>query len=229
MSTAFAGPWSCLPESLTPWMYVLQLNLCRSKVMRKLSLDVIESMGHTRMTPVQASTIPLFMKHKDVVVEAVTGSGKTLAFVIPVLEKLIRRERKLGKNDIGALIISPTRCEHFIRVKQVIGQQQSLRELATQIHGIFSAFLSAQVVSQKSLDLDETPILEYPPPLLLVSSNQSSPAQDLERFISSGSDIIVGTPGRIEEFLLGKGRSVVNVKELEVLVLDEADRYVVTT
>lgn len=66
-------------------------------------------MGHTQMTPVQASTIPLFMKHKDVVVEAVTGSGKTLAFVIPVLERLIRREARLRKNEIGALIISPTR------------------------------------------------------------------------------------------------------------------------
>ena len=73
------------------------------------SLDVIQSMGHTRMTPVQASTIPLFMKHKDVVVEAVTGSGKTLAFVIPILERLIRRESKLRTNEIGALIISPTR------------------------------------------------------------------------------------------------------------------------
>lgn len=42
----------------------------------------------------------------------------------------------------------------------------------------------------------------------------------------TGADIVVGTPGRIEEFLLGKGRDVVSVKELEVLVLDEADRYV---
>jgi len=66
-------------------------------------------MGHTQMTPVQASTIPLFMKHKDVVVEAVTGSGKTLAFVIPILERLIRRQSKLRKNEVGALIISPTR------------------------------------------------------------------------------------------------------------------------
>ena len=66
-------------------------------------------MGHTHMTPVQASTIPLFMRNKDVVVEAVTGSGKTLAFVIPILEKLIRREEKLKKNEIGALVISPTR------------------------------------------------------------------------------------------------------------------------
>lgn len=62
------------------------------------------------MTPVQASTIPLFMKNKDVVVEAVTGSGKTLAFVIPVIERLIRRDTRLKKHEIGALIISPTRC-----------------------------------------------------------------------------------------------------------------------
>jgi ATP-dependent RNA helicase DDX55/SPB4 len=74
-----------------------------------LSLDVVQSMGHTQMTPVQASTIPLFMKNKDVVVEAVTGSGKTLAFVIPTLERIIRRERKFRRNEIGALIISPTR------------------------------------------------------------------------------------------------------------------------
>jgi len=66
-------------------------------------------MGHSQMTPVQAAAIPLFMQHKDVVVEAVTGSGKTLTFVIPILEKLIRRERRLGPNQIGALIISPTR------------------------------------------------------------------------------------------------------------------------
>lgn len=50
------------------------------------------------------------MKNKDVVVEAVTGSGKTLAFVIPVIERLIRRDTRLKKHEIGALIISPTRC-----------------------------------------------------------------------------------------------------------------------
>lgn len=80
----------------------------------------------------------------------------------------------------------------------------------------------------QSENTDETPSPEHPPPLLLVSSNQSSPAQDVERFISYSANIVIGTPGRIEEFLLGRGRSVVNVKELEVLVLDEADRYVLS-
>jgi len=72
---------------------------------------------------------------------------------------------------------------------------------------------------------DGTESTEYPPALLLVSDTHSTPADDLKRFADINADIIIGTPGRIEEFLLGKGRDVVNVKELEVLVLDEADRY----
>ena len=45
--------------------------------------------------------------------EAVTGSGKALAFVIPILEKLIRRERRSGPNQIGALItyVSSIDCQ----------------------------------------------------------------------------------------------------------------------
>ncbi|KAK7023996.1 RNA helicase [Favolaschia claudopus] len=188
-SNAFGGAWATLPTSLTPWI-----------------LDVIQSLGHTQMTPVQASTIPLFMQHKDVVVEAVTGSGKTLAFVIPLLERLIRRERKLRKNELGALIISPT------------------RELATQIHSVVSLFLSAQPRPPPADDNSEPPDPKYPAALLLISSDKSSPAHDVQRFTESGADIVIGTPGRVEEFLLGKGKNAVSVKELEVLVLDEADR-----
>ncbi|THH31153.1 hypothetical protein EUX98_g3039 [Antrodiella citrinella] len=155
------------------------------------------------------------MKNKDVVVEAVTGSGKTLAFVIPILERLIRREHKLRKNEIGALVISPT------------------RELANQIHSVFSLFLNSQpsmrgaspltVFSSGPTEELTEPEREYPDPLLLVSSN-SSPADDIKRFLATKANIVIGTPGRVEEFLLGQGKNVVNVKELEVLVLDEADR-----
>ena len=63
-------------------------------------------------------------------------------------------------------------------------------------------------------------------PLLLVSGTSSTPAQDVSRFLETGADIVIGTPGRIEEFLLGRGGNAVSVKELEVLVLDEADRSV---
>ncbi|KIO26431.1 hypothetical protein M407DRAFT_74493 [Tulasnella calospora MUT 4182] len=203
---SIAGAWTGLNPPLTPWI-----------------LDVVTSMGFGQMTPVQASVIPLFMKNKDVIVEAVTGSGKTLAFVIPIIERLIRREKKLKRNEVGALIISPT------------------RELATQIHSIFSLFLNSQpsLVSPPSpspppqsdqppsrpVTPPPPPAPEYPPPLLLVSGQESSNQNDIVRFLETGADIVVGTPGRIEEFLLSaRGRKAVDVKSIEVLVLDEADR-----
>lgn len=55
-------------------------------------------------------------------------------------------------------------------------------------------------------------------------SSESSPAQDVQNFLNTGADIVIGTPGRIEEFISGKGKNVVSTKELEILVLDEADR-----
>ena len=85
---------------------------------------------------------------------------------------------------------------------------------------MFALFLNSQPQSKDGSE----PL--YPEPLLLISSDRSSPGQDVQRFLSTGSDIVVGTPGRIEEFLLGKGRYSVNVKELEVLIMDEADRSI---
>ncbi|KAI0089434.1 DEAD-domain-containing protein [Irpex rosettiformis] len=60
------------------------------------------------MTDIQAKSLPISLKGKDVLGAARTGSGKTLAFLVPVLEMLYRR--KWGAQDgLGALIISPTR------------------------------------------------------------------------------------------------------------------------
>lgn len=60
------------------------------------------------MTEIQAQSIPVCLKGKDVLGAARTGSGKTLSFLIPVLEILYRK--KWGPQDgLGALIISPTR------------------------------------------------------------------------------------------------------------------------
>ena len=54
--------------------------------------------------------MPLF---QDVSAEAVTGSGKTLAFVVPVVEmiaeKMKSRSDPVGRRDVLALIVSPTR------------------------------------------------------------------------------------------------------------------------
>lgn len=56
-------------------------------------------------TAVQAATIPFAMDGKDVLATAQTGTGKTLAFLVPIIEKLTRR----NVAGIGALVLVPTR------------------------------------------------------------------------------------------------------------------------
>ncbi|KAI9498245.1 P-loop containing nucleoside triphosphate hydrolase protein [Zychaea mexicana] len=168
-------------------------------------LDTLATMGFDTMTPVQAGAIPLFMKNKDVVVEAVTGSGKTLAFVIPIIEKLLRREDPLKKNQIGAVVITPTRwfCQ-FPNPGNVFDS-----ELAQQIHSVFDLF------TRDHPRKDQLTVG-------LFIGGTTSLSQDVERFHKSEPRILVGTPGRLEELL--KSGKLVNTKELEVLVMDEADR-----
>lgn len=51
-------------------------------------------------------TIPLILEGRDVVAMAKTGSGKTACFLIPLFEKLKRRD---PTSEPRALILSPTR------------------------------------------------------------------------------------------------------------------------
>ncbi len=62
-------------------------------------------MRYETMTPVQAEVIPLAVDGNDVIVASQTGTGKTAAFLIPLLERLIDKER--GKTH--ALVLTPTR------------------------------------------------------------------------------------------------------------------------
>ncbi|KAH9849774.1 DEAD-domain-containing protein [Lenzites betulinus] len=69
----------------------------------------ITSLGFTTPTPIQAATIPVALLGKDVVGNAVTGSGKTAAFVIPMLERLMYRDRGKKAAATRCLVLAPTR------------------------------------------------------------------------------------------------------------------------
>ncbi|KAH3883367.1 hypothetical protein DPMN_007346 [Dreissena polymorpha] len=90
-------------------------------VITEPSENVLEELKFIKPTPVQAACIPLLLNYKDVAAEAVTGSGKTIAFLIPVFELLIKRESPWKTNEIGAVIVSPTRelAQQIFAVTQV--------------------------------------------------------------------------------------------------------------
>ena len=72
-------------------------------------LKALTSLGFATPTPIQAATIPVALLGKDVVGNAVTGSGKTAAFIIPMIERLLYRERGKTAAATRCLILVPTR------------------------------------------------------------------------------------------------------------------------
>ena len=72
-------------------------------------LKAITSLNFTKPTPIQAATIPVALLGKDIVGNAVTGSGKTAAFMIPMLERLLYRERGKKAAATRCLVLVPTR------------------------------------------------------------------------------------------------------------------------
>ncbi|MCJ1475509.1 nucleolar DEAD-box protein required for synthesis of 60S ribosomal subunit [Lambiella insularis] len=67
----------------------------------------LASVGFSEPTPIQTKTIPVALLGKDVVGGAVTGSGKTAAFMIPILERLLYRPKKIPTSRVA--ILMPTR------------------------------------------------------------------------------------------------------------------------
>ncbi|QHS73031.1 ATP-dependent RNA helicase SPB4 [Saccharomyces paradoxus] len=158
----------------------------------RTGLDV---MGFETMTPVQASTIPMLAGNKDVVVDSVTGSGKTAAFVIPILERVAKEEAntsKFKKAHFHSLIIAPT------------------RELSRQIESVFLSFLE-----------------HYPSDLfpikcqLLIGTNEATVRDDVSNFLRNRPQILIGTPGRVLDFLQ---MPAVKTSACSMVILDEADR-----
>ena len=158
----------------------------------RTGLDV---MGFETMTPVQASTIPMLAGNKDVVVDSVTGSGKTAAFVIPVLEKVVKEEAntsKFKKAHFHSLIIAPT------------------RELSRQIESVVLSFL-------EHYPSDLVPIKCQ----LLVGTNEATVRDDVSNFLRNRPQILIGTPGRVLDFLQ---MPAVKTSACSMVVMDEADR-----
>ena len=70
-------------------------------------LRALTAMNFTTATPIQVKAIPVALLGKDVVGGAVTGSGKTAAFMVPILERLLYRPKKISSTRV--IVLCPTR------------------------------------------------------------------------------------------------------------------------
>ncbi|PVH95847.1 DEAD-domain-containing protein [Periconia macrospinosa] len=146
-------------------------------------LKNLTNIGFTEPTPIQAKTIPFAIEGKDVVGGAETGSGKTAAFLLPILERLLHRSKKIPTTRVA--IFMPT------------------RELAVQCFN----------VAQK---LGENTGITF----ALLAGGFSSREQ--EAVLRTKPDVVIATPGRFIDHM--HNSAGFQVENLEILVLDEADR-----
>ncbi len=78
-------------------------------------MDSISAMGFEDATPIQAQAIPLILENRDLIGSAQTGTGKTAAFLLPVIEKLLRKPSL--SNKVKVMVICPTR-ELAVQINQ---------------------------------------------------------------------------------------------------------------
>ena len=139
----------------------------------------IAAAGYSIPTPIQTQAIPKVMQGCDLMGLAQTGTGKTAVFVLPILHRLLRGQRR----RVRALIIAPT------------------RELAQQIH-------------------QDIEILGSKTGLRSVTVYGGVGIQPQVQLLKS-ADIVVACPGRLLDHIR---RRTVDLSQVEVLVLDEADQ-----
>jgi superfamily II DNA/RNA helicase len=152
---------------------------------------VLKELGAEAPFPIQAATIPAVLEGRDVLGRGKTGSGKTIAFGAPTVERLMALWAESGK--AGG--------------KRQMGRKPRAlilaptRELALQIDR------TVQPIAQ-SVGLFTTQIYGGVP--------QARQVGALQR----GVDIVIGTPGRIED-LIEQRR--LDLSEVVITVIDEAD------
>ncbi len=147
-------------------------------------IKAITESGYSKPTPIQIQAIPLLLEKRDLLGCAQTGTGKTAAFALPILQNLIKDNKKLVPKQPRALVLVPT------------------RELAVQVNDSFKIY-------GKFLPLKTAVIFGG------VGQNPQVKA------LASGVGVLVATPGRLVDLM---DQRFVSLANLEVFVLDEADR-----
>ncbi|MFF2371490.1 DEAD/DEAH box helicase [Agromyces sp. NPDC058110] len=151
----------------------------------------LADLGAASPFPIQAATIPVVLEGRDVLGRGKTGSGKTIAFGAPTVERLMKLWAESGKAGGKRQMGRAPRALILAPT----------RELALQIDR------TVQPIAQ-SVGLFTTQIYGGVP--------QGRQVGALQR----GVDIVIGTPGRIED-LIEQGR--LDLSQIAVTVLDEAD------
>ena len=171
-----------------------------------LLLDAVKEAGYIKASDVQLETIPAVLEGKDVLARAETGSGKTAAFVLPLLQQLITGKNRQKNNNIGIVVLVPT------------------RELTIQIREEFERFSAGfrnppSNHTEDSIYKGKQASTIEPVKCLSVYGGVKINPQMIA--LRSGADVLVATPGRLLDL---HKQNAIRLHQVKTLVVDEVDR-----
>ncbi|KAK8234313.1 putative DEAD/DEAH box RNA helicase [Phyllosticta capitalensis] len=155
---------------------------------------------YEKMTPVQAYCIPAILNANDVVAIAQTGSGKTAAYLVPIISRLMGQAAKLAAPRPNPATYDPVTDR--VRAEPLVVIIVPARELAAQI------FDDARRLCYRSM---LRPCVVY----------GGGPPRDQLAELQKGCDILIGTPGRLADFM--DRPNVLSMSRVKFTVIDEAD------
>ena len=173
-------------------------------------IRALSDAGYTKPTGVQEQAVPAAIGGRDLLVSSQTGSGKTAAFMLPALHKFATAADVMDTSAAGKTANQERQAARargdrprFQAAKPKMLVLTPTRELALQVTTATDKY-SAYTRRIKAVSILGG--MPYPKQMQLLSRNP---------------EILVATPGRlIDHMESGK----IDFSELEILVLDEADR-----
>ncbi|KAI1813165.1 P-loop containing nucleoside triphosphate hydrolase protein [Poronia punctata] len=155
----------------------------------------IELCGYKTPTPIQRYCIPAINMGFDLLAIAQTGSGKTAAYLIPILNHLMGKAKKLAGPR-------PMHEGDRVRGEPLVVIVVPSRELAVQI------FNEARKFCYRTM-------------LRPCAAYGGAPESAQIQRIQEGCDLLIATPGRL--IALMERPSVLSLRRVKFMVIDEAD------
>ncbi|MEO0517877.1 MAG: DEAD/DEAH box helicase, partial [Cyanobacteria bacterium P01_A01_bin.116] len=180
-------------------------------------LRAIAEQGYTEPTPIQQQSIPIVVKGRDVMASAQTGTGKTAGFTLPLLQRLCEGLPPQDIPDEPLREQAPASKSNKPILRKNKGAGGSPRGHRRPIRALIvtpTRELAAQVGESVNTYSKYLPIRST----VIFGGVKINPQISKLR---QGVDILVATPGRLLDHV---NQQTVDLSQVEVLILDEADR-----
>ncbi|PWE56929.1 RNA helicase [Metarhizobium album] len=96
------------PCRLAPRKAIILTNFHELGLSKQI-VATVSALGYETPTPIQAQAIPTLLQGRDMIGLAQTGTGKTAAFGLPIIEMLLKDEKRPANRTTRVLILAPTR------------------------------------------------------------------------------------------------------------------------